>query len=220
MTEAKADKALRALSAPKAEKLRVLMLGASPEGDLRIGREHTKIRRAVEVSLHRDQVAIDVRLSATTQDLQEGIAKFRPHVVHFSGHGEEQLISFEDDIDERHDGVVVTANAFASVCEATDAPPTLIVFNACQSSGTADALVARFAPMAIGMTGNIDDSDALNYATALYSFIANGHSVWSAHLAGKAAIELAGGEHELPYLTAALGVDASAAILVKPLPAE
>ena len=191
------------------------MLGASPEGDLRVTREHTRIRKAVEAALHRDQVEIEVRLSATTQDLQEGIAKFRPHVVHFSGHGDEQLISFEDDVDDFHDGVVVTASAFASACEATDHPPTLIVFNACSSAGTADALVHRFAPLAIGMAGNIDDGDALSYATALYSSIANGHSVRSAHMAGKAAIELTGGDHDLPYLAASPGVDAGAVFLVK-----
>ncbi|WP_158894059.1 hypothetical protein [Amycolatopsis anabasis] len=215
LTESKAEKALRALSAPKAEKLRILMLGASAQGDLRITREHTRIRRAVEAALHRDQVDIEVRLSATTQDLQEGIAKFRPHVVHFSGHGDEQLISFENDVDDFHEGVVVTASAFASACEATDQPPTLIVFNACSSAGTADSLVERFAPLAIGMTDNIDDGDALSYAASLYSSIANGQSVGSAHMAGKAAIELAGGDYELPYLAAAPGIDATAVMLVK-----
>lgn len=215
---AMSEQALRALSAPKAEKLRILMLGASSEGDLRVTREHTRIRRAVEAALHRDQVEIDVRLSATTQDLQDGIAKFRPHVVHFSGHGDEQLISFEEDVDDFHTGIVVTASAFASACQATDSPPTLIVFNACKSSGTADALVDRFAPLAIGMTDSIDDGDALNYAAALYSSVANGQSVNSAHLAGRAAIELSGGEHELPYLATAQGIDPTTVILVKPPP--
>lgn len=215
VSEAKAEKALRALTTPRVEKLRILMLGASSEGDLRITREHARIRRAVEVALHRDQVELEVRLSATTQDLQEGIAKFRPHVVHFSGHGNEQLISFEEDMDEFHAGVVVTASAFASACEATDSPPTLIVFNACNSSGTAQAVVDRFAPLAIGMANSIDDGDALHYAAYLYSSVANGQSVNSAHMAGKAAIELAGGEHELPYLAAASWVDATAVILVR-----
>ncbi|MBL6280266.1 hypothetical protein JMF97_29305 [Micromonospora fiedleri] len=89
------------------------------------------------------------------------------------------------------------------------------MFNACKSSGTADALVDRFAPLAIGMTDSIDDGDALNYAAALYSSVANGQSVNSAHLAGKAAIELSGGEHELPYLATAQGIDPTTVFLVK-----
>ena len=80
--------ALRQLPAPKPEKLRVLMLGASAEGDLRVGREQKRIRAAVESALHRDQIELDVRPAATTADLLDGITKFRPHVVHFSGHSE------------------------------------------------------------------------------------------------------------------------------------
>jgi hypothetical protein len=208
--------AVQAVREPRKEKLRLLMLGASPEGNRRVGREHTRIRRAVEAAVHRDQVDIEVRLSATAQDLLEGIARFRPHVVHFSGHGDERLITFETDRDTFHQGVVVTASAFAAACAATDAPPTLVVLNACKSSATADALVARFAPLAIGMADGIDDTDALHYAAALYSSIANGHSVQSSHLAGKAAIELAGGQHDLPYLAMATGIDPAGVLLVKP----
>ncbi|MFS8104662.1 hypothetical protein LFM09_46925 [Lentzea alba] len=214
-TEAMTEQAIRAIGAPKSEKLRILMLGASPEGDLRITREHSRIRKAVETSLHRDQVEFDLRLSATRQDLQEGIVKFRPHIVHFSGHGSEQLISFEDDVDEFHAGVVVTASAFASVCAATDDPPTLIVFNACHTASTADSLVERFAPAAVGMKDGIEDGDALAYAAALYSSIANGQSLLAAHAAGKAGIEVIGGEHELPYLALGSGVDPAAVRLVK-----
>jgi hypothetical protein len=34
----------------------VLMLGAAPEGDLRVSREQARIRTAVERALHRDLV--------------------------------------------------------------------------------------------------------------------------------------------------------------------
>jgi len=41
--------------------------------------------------LLRDYVEIDPRPSATTEDLLDGLMKFRPHVVHFSGHGDEHV---------------------------------------------------------------------------------------------------------------------------------
>jgi len=90
--EANVERALRTLPAPRAEKLRVLVLGASSEGDLRVGREQKRIRAAVKSALHRDYIELDVRPAATTSDLLDGITKFRPHVVHFSGHSNEQLI--------------------------------------------------------------------------------------------------------------------------------
>ena len=67
--------ALRHLPAPKREKLRVLMLGASAEGDLRVGREQKRIRAAVESALHRDQIELDVRPAATSADLLDGVTK-------------------------------------------------------------------------------------------------------------------------------------------------
>lgn len=215
-TDAKADQALRQLRKPKREQLRVLMLGASAEGDLRIGREQARIQRAVEATLHRDYVDLAVRPSATTEDLLNGITKFRPHVVHFSGHSDDRVIEFEADVDEFHEGVIVTAEAFAAACKATDEPPTLIVLNSCNSASQADVLVELFAPLAIGMTGTIDDSDAITYGTQLYAAIANGQSVNSAHLSAQAAVQILGGDHERPHLASAGDVDPSKVILVKP----
>jgi hypothetical protein len=68
---------MQALRAAKPEKLRVLILGAGPAGDLRVGREQKRIRAAVESALHRDLIELDVRPAATTSDLLDGITRFR-----------------------------------------------------------------------------------------------------------------------------------------------
>jgi CHAT domain-containing protein len=177
---------------PRPEKLRVLILGASPEGDLRIGREQKRIRAAVESALHRDLIEFDVRPAATTSDLLDGISKFRPHVIHFSGHSDEKLILFEEDRDERHEGVIVTAGAFARAIQATGNPPLLVVLNACKSAAQIDDLAAQVVPFAIGMSDSIDDGDAIAYAARFYASVANGESIRSAHLLGKSALELVG----------------------------
>lgn len=209
--------ALRRLPAPKPEKLRVLILGASSEGDLRVGREQKRIRAAVESALHRDQIELDVRPAATTADLLDGITKFRPHVVHFSGHSDDDLIVFEDDQDAPHEGVIVTARAFARAVGATDSPPLLVLLNSCRSAAQIDDLVAQVIPFAIGMADSIEDADAISYAAQFYAAVANGQSIHSSHLSGQAALELAGLESaDLPTLAWAPDVDPSATILVKP----
>jgi hypothetical protein len=209
--------ALRQLRAPKVERLRVLILGAASEGDLRVGREQKRIRTAVEAALHRDLVELDVRPAATATDLLDGITKFRPHVVHFSGHSDDDLIVFEDELDEHHDGVVVTARAFANAVAATDDPPLLVLLNSCNSASQIDELVERVAPFAIGMADEIDDGDAITYAAQFYAAIANGQSIRSAHLSAQAALELAGlSGHELPTLAHSDDVDPATTILVKP----
>lgn len=215
--ESSVDHVVRQLRAPKPEKLRVLILGASAGGDLRVGREQKRVRAAVESALHRDQIELDVRPAATTADLLDGVTKFRPHVVHFSGHSNEALIEYEDEQDEKHEGVIVTARAFAKAIEATDDPPLLVLLNSCKSAAQVDDLVAQVAPLAIGMADSIEDCDAISYAARFYAAIANGQSIKASHLSGQAALELAGLDSaELPTLAWAQDVDPATTLLVKP----
>jgi len=216
--ESAVDHVVRQLRDPKPEKLRVLILGASAEGDLRVGREQKRIRAAVESALHRDQIELDVRPAATAADLLDGVTKFRPHVVHFSGHSNEDLIVFEDEQDVRHEGVIVTARAFAKAIAATDDPPLLVLLNSCRSVAQIDDLVAQVVPFAIGMAKSIDDGDAINYAAQFYAAIANGQSIIASHLSGQAALELAGLDGaELPTLACANDADPAVTVLVKPV---
>lgn len=216
-TEMSLSRVFRPTPEPKPEKLRVLILGASSEGELRIGREQKRIRVAVESALHRDQIELDVRPAATTEDLLDGITKFRPHVVHFSGHSNDDLIVFEDEKDAPHKGVVVTARAFANAVQATDTPPQLVLLNSCNSASQIDALVNVVTPFAIGMADSIEDADAINYAARFYASIANCQSINAAHLAGRSALELAGPDGAtLPTLAVADEADATTAVLVQP----
>ena len=211
---------VRTVRAPKPEKLRVLLLGSSTDGELRVGREQKRIRAAVESALHRDLIDLDVRPAATTADLLDGITKFRPHIVHFSGHSNEDLIVFERDIDAPHeDGQIVMAATFARAIAATDDPPALVLLNACNSAAQIDNLVDGGVPFAIGMSDTIADGDAIVFAVQFYASIANGQSVQSAHLAGQAALELAGLDGaELPTLATGAGLDPTQAVLVHVLP--
>jgi len=215
--ETMASVALRELRAPKVEKLRILLLGAASLGDLRIGREQKRIRVAVQSALHRDYVEIDARPSATTADLLDGITRFRPHVVHFSGHGADDLIVFEDDNDEPHEGFSVSAEAFADAVVATDTPPLVVLLNSCNSASQLPSLVEALIPFAIGMTDEIEDVDAITYAAQFYAAVANGQSIDSAHRSARAALKLAGlTGAELPELACAPDVDPATTVLVRP----
>ncbi|BDT86442.1 hypothetical protein [Nocardia cyriacigeorgica] len=214
-TESAVEHVLRKLPAPKPEKLRVLILGASGEGDLRVGREQKRIRMAVDAALHRDQIDFDVRPAATPADLLNGLSGFRPHVIHFSGHSGDDFLVFEQDTDELNSGMDVAAGAFARAIQATDTPPLLVLLNSCNSAAQIDGLV-EVVPFAIGMADEIDDGDAINYAAQFYASITDGQSINSAHLSGRSALELAGLRGaDLPTLKWAPDVDPSVTILVK-----
>ena len=215
--EAEVQRINRRIPEPQPEKLRILILGASADGGLRVGREQKRIRAAIQSALHRDYVDLDVRPAATTEDLLDGIARFRPHVIHFSGHSDEDSIEFEDETDAPHDGVIVTAGAFASAVQATDQPPILIMLNSCLSAAQLERLVSEVVPFAIGMADEIDDGDAITYAARFYANVANGQSIYAAHAAGRAALELGGlSGADLPTLAWSEDVDPTVTHLVKP----
>ncbi|MEJ2865981.1 hypothetical protein [Actinomycetospora flava] len=210
---------LRTMRPPKPERLRVLMLAASSQGDLRVDREQRRVKLAVQGALHRDLVEIDMRMSATPSDLLDGLTTFRPHVVHFSGHSDEDLIVFEDDVDAHHEGVVVAAETFARALSALDSPPLLVMLNSCHSASQADTLVDEdVVPFAIGMSDEVKDQDAIEYAARFYASIANGSSLRESHLMSQTAVALAGspGGTEIAHLAHAYDVDPANAKLVVP----
>jgi hypothetical protein len=216
-TDHKLERTAQEVREPQKEKLRILILGASSEGDLRVGREQKRIRAAVESAHHRDLVELDARPAATAQDLLDGITKFRPHVVHFSGHSDPTVIVLEKELDHLHEGAEVSARAFRAAVRATDTPPLLVLLNSCNSAAQIGDLVTDDTPFTIGMTDTIEDGDAITYATQFYASVANGQSIRSAHLAGQAALELSGLEDtDLPQLAVAPGFDPSTAMLVRP----
>jgi hypothetical protein len=67
------------------------------------------------------------------------------------------------------------------------------------------------------MSDEIADGDAIIYAARFYTSVADGQSIQSAHMAGKAALELAGlAAHDLPGLVHAPDVDPGQTFLVVP----
>lgn len=220
--ETEVNSVVRHLRLPRPEQLRILMLAASPEGDLRLGREQKRIRAAVDSALHRDQVLLNVRPSATTDDLLDGLTKFAPHILHFSGHGGEDLVVFERDVDGFNEGHVVSADALSRAISAIDRPPLLVVLNSCCSARQAQGLVdGEVVPFAVGMADEIDDADAITFAARFYAALADGQSIGSAYRLGRSALELAGvSGSELPTLAAIPDVDAFVTVLVKPSPVD
>lgn len=165
--------------------------------------------------LGRDLVELDIRTSATTGDLVDGLTGFRPHVVHFSGHSDENLVVFEEDTDDFNDGVNVDADLFSRVLVAADEPPLLVVLNSCNSAAQAARLVESIIPFAIGMSEEKEDVDAITYAAAFYAAIANGQSIAASNRMGRMVLELAGlPGNELPTLATAAGVDPDSTWLV------
>lgn len=200
----------RRLPDPVVEKLRILILTSDPEGGLWLGREQKRISQAVKSAVHRDWVEFAFRPAATPEDLLDGLTEFSPHVVHFSGHSNEDFVLFEEDQDGPNHGRPISAATLSRAFAAID------VLNSCKSAGQLNTLTEGGIPFVVGMLDSIDDGGAVAFSARFYSTIANGGSLSAAVATAQVALEMTGlPGSELPILSHSEGVDPSQMILVK-----
>lgn len=217
---------------PEPEKLRVLYLTANPEASvtaaelpdgtvktegtwLRVDQEVRQVRQALRGSRYRDLVELDHQPAATFADIINGLNDVRPHIVHFSGHGDSAGILLENE-DGSEAGEGVTFDILARVLGATDSPPALLVLNACESLDAADGLL-NTVPIVVGMSDAIPDSSAITFANHFYAAIASAQSVGAALDQAQVAMEQASlGDAALPVARHRDNVDPRTTVLVRP----
>jgi hypothetical protein len=157
----------------------ILYLAASPFGQqpLKLGREH----QAIESLIQKDTpYEVKVSFDTRVQDIQEKLLKYRPAIVHFSGHGERGGLSFMDDSGQAH---VVDSAALAELFQQFADQVRCVVLNACYSEAQARA-ISRHIPLVIGMSEQIQDDAAIEFSTAFYRALFHGKDIEAAyHLA-------------------------------------
>lgn len=181
---------VREVPAAKPEVLRVAYLTANPRivdedavGNLELTRirvdlEMRQVKEAVKRSVHRDYIKIDHWPAATRDDVVTVLNDFRPHVVHFSGHGGDGTLEF-DNGEMIAEGVPVSFEYLTRALSATDTAPTVLILNACDTLDGADILLDAV-PVVIATAREIEDTGALVFAVSFYSAIASGQSIRAA----------------------------------------
>lgn len=215
-TEERLTAQIDALREPRKENLRILYATATPEGELRVSQEIRRVKNAVSSALHRDLVDIEHAPDVTADDLLNYLTSFQPHVIHFSGHANQDVLVFDDGTMEGGDGREIPIDLFMRAVSAPDQRPSLVVLNACESATNLEALLAGV-PIAIGMSAPVGDADAITFATRFYRAVADGQSVESALTVARVDMEMNGLlDHDLPTLVTAPSVDASTVRLIIP----
>lgn len=110
--------------------------------------------------------------AAQLHDLHAALARLRPEVVHFSGHGETDGIILND---ARAHGYLLRNDALPSLLAAAGERLRCLVLNACYTSEAAHLVLGRV-PFVVGTTEKIDDTSAISFSSSLYSHIGNGRT--------------------------------------------
>lgn len=203
---------------PKPEMLRVLYMTSSPDLDrpLRVDAEVNAVQRAIMSARHRLSMQVSYAPAVTPQDFFDRLNFERPHVLHFSGHGDDRALLFDNASVAEPAAAPVGFDVLAAFLSATESPPRLLLMNACKSLAGVDLLLEAV-PIVIGITDEIEDGAAAIFAVQFYSAIANGQPVGHAFRQGQTAIRhnlLSDEQADLPVLAHRADIDPNSVRLV------
>lgn len=201
---------------PMDKNIKIVLLNASPAG--MAARQLDEEARAIERKIRASEYCrlIDfVPVSAVRpDDLLQALNTHQPHVVQFSGHGNDR-----DEIivcDDSGAPKPVSKEALVSLFKSVPGNVQVVVLNTCYSTALAKAIVS-IVPCAVGMNGAIGGEAARVFASSFYRAIGFGCSVQEAFQQGNVALKLEGmSEADLPQLLTRDGVDPARVILINP----
>ncbi len=206
----------RVLTPTAAPVIKILFLAANPKNTepLRLDEEVRAIDEALRKSQFRDQFDLIQHWAVRVSDLQELLLRHEPHIVHFSGHGSNASeIILEN---ARGNAQAIPASALTGLFAALKGNIRCVVLNACFSKRQAQA-IAREIDCVVGMSKEIGDKAAINFAASFYQALGFGKDIRTAFQLGCLQIHMEDlREEDTPKLKTRQGVDAAKVVLVGP----
>jgi hypothetical protein len=198
------------------ERLKVLFVSANPVNTtpLQLDEEARAIDTKIRAAEYRDSLELITKWAVRPDDLLQYLSQYKPHIIHFSGHGSraEEIILLD------HDGHAkpVSKQAIESLFRVMKGNIRLVFLNACFARPQAEAIVQHI-DFAIGMNTAIGDRAAIVLAAAFYRAIGFGYSVKNAFDQGKVALLLEGiPEDRTPQLLVRDNLDPDRVTLLSP----
>lgn len=180
---------------------RILFLSANPQKKnlLNLDQECREISEGLKRAERREEFELRPAFSATFWDIRRALLEFKPHIVHFSGHGDEEglLIEGRSGLPEK-----ISADVLSSLFRLCARYVGCVVLNACYSFVQA-AAISEHIRYVIGMQKKIDDRASIEFSVAFYDSMGAGKSVEEAFEFSRNAIQYehpGGDEHFIPLL--------------------
>lgn len=188
-------------------KIKALFLSANPMGTspLALTKEMRQIGEKVYASEHREQIELISSWATRPDDLLQALNRFRPQIVHFSGHGSkagELLLEDSEGLPR-----TISVSALKAVFKTMKDNIRLVVLNACYSKTQAEAILQEI-ECVVGMNNAISDEAAITFAASFYRALGFGRSIKEAFEQGQTALLLEGiPEEQTPELLVRAGSD-------------
>ncbi|MGB8700147.1 MAG: dynamin family protein [Thermosynechococcaceae cyanobacterium] len=190
---------------------RILFLAANPKNTspLRLDKEVREIENGL-ISKKPGQFCFEKKWAVRPVDIQRAMLEFKPHIVHFSGHGEgiEGLVLESNEGDF---GQLISTEALEGLFKLFSDEVECVILNACYSEVQADAINAHIHHV-IGMNQSIGDKAAIDFSVGFYDAIGTGRPIEFAYHFGCNSIQLSSSgksinhsQHLIPVLKTKAG---------------
>lgn len=169
--------------------MKVLFMASNPENTtrLRLDREYRAVDLHLREGGERDRIELESAWAVRVEDISRELLRWRPDVVHFSGHGSPEGLVFEAaDGASKVAPVQPLADLFRIVGGVQG-----VVLNACYSLPQAEA-VRPHVRFVVGTSASISDSGAIAFSSGLYRGFSFGVPWREAVDLGKAQVGLLG----------------------------
>lgn len=164
---------------------KILILTANPGGTerLRLGNEVKIIQAELARAENRESFKVVHIPDASEWDLRKAILDHDPYIIHFSGHGDETGLIFEDEGKPS----LVKGEVLAEVFEQCAGHLECVILNACFSENQALA-IAQHINYVVGIRYSILDSAATWFSELFYNAVFTKKPISRAFSSGRAAV--------------------------------
>jgi hypothetical protein len=171
------------------EKIRILFLSANPWNTSRIlvDEEARAVFERINEGPYRERFEVFNHPATRPGDLQRLLLGYRPHIVHFSGHGSKGRRIILGGMHGR--GKAVDQDGLAKVFALYNSHVQLVLLNACFTKAQAEA-ISQVVNYSIGTSRAIGDKVSVVFAGAFYRALGFGWSIRDVFESAKAELAL------------------------------
>ncbi len=164
---------------------RILLIAANPAdtSGLQLAKEFRKIKKIIKNAKESDLFDIEQTEATQFADLRCALLDYKPHIVHFSGHGVEDGILLEN---EQGSTQTISTQVLTELIKLSNENNTIecVILNACDSQASAEA-ISEHVKYAIGMNAPVGDQAAISFAIGFYDTIVKNFGYKKAYQFGK-----------------------------------
>jgi acetoin utilization deacetylase AcuC-like enzyme len=175
-----------ARSRRRRKKTKILIFSANPKATsrMRFDEEIREIEDGLLRAKHRNRFKLKSLLAVRYKDLRRGLLEYKPHIVHFIGHGNEEGLMIEDEMGNPGSiSVEALSDLFGLFREHIES----VILSACYSVPQASA-ISEHINFVIGMSDKIMEDADIEFSVGFYDALLAGETIERAFAFGTNAI--------------------------------